>query len=745
MIAKLPNTKLNLSTLSFGDCVVLLTIVRCVFGYFVPLNILHHAPHDDLLFYRLGVSISEFDWLGVYDQLILLKGAGFPVFLALSDLLFLPLRVSEALAICLASAFFLSAPVFEKMELKTKVFIFALVVFVPFQFGALDYRILRDIIYPWILIAVLGSGCRLLWSLQTGKELKSNALIFGGIIGFFDITREESIWIVPAFSVVLLILLVWSKLYSRKNVLTSICLCLLSFSIVLGSNSLANFYAYGSSIRTEFRHGDFAYGYGQMFRFKKGHDVRRGSLSNENWENLFDKIPSARPLRDYVMGPAYKGWTRISCEAIRNQHPWESNPDCDTIMLNGYLMMALKDGIYAAGYDSPSKQSAFMREVGDDIVEYCSINQLECTTPARSMMPPETFSIEAVISTLKNLPRAFTVLLESNNPSVTGWHGSGSIFEQIKMAKFLGAKIIYDKRDISRQMPTQQQEVILNSTSGDFAGIVEAVKGEEGAVKFFGWVREPFAGWSVLLQYGKYICATELEIYRPDISDIDSPLGFNCRIPFDDENTNNAREFRAVIFNAGSSRRLDVLENVKVSLSQPLGGFDEACYLRENPDVASAVLNGQFASGFDHYKAHGFKEARPCSPLVEGATSNPEDQKLIIFDPGNSLVLNFNKFLGKIYQVINLVGLVLIPVALLSQLFRKQHAELLMLGVMASLIVTRVTLISLLDYTGMAPITALYLYSGTVLWVVATMLSGFYVCQEFQKLFLFVLESKKNA
>jgi len=74
--------------------------------------------------------------------------------------------------------------------------------------------------------------------------------------------------------------------------------------------------------------------------------------------------------------------------------------------------------------------------------------------------------------------------------------------------------------------------------------------------------------------------------------------------------------------------------------------------------------------------------------------------------------------------LINLVGLFLIPAALLSLFVRKRYSELSMLVVIVSLILTRVTLISLLDYTGMAPITALYLYSGTVLWLIATLMSA---------------------
>lgn len=43
------------------------------------------------------------------------------------------------------------------------------------------------------------------------------------------------------------------------------------------------------------------------------------------------------------------------------------------------------------------------------------------------------------------------------------------------------------------------------------------------------------------------------------------------------------------------------------------GGFDEAEYLRCNPDVRRAVNNGQMESGAAHYKTFGRREGRRLS------------------------------------------------------------------------------------------------------------------------------------
>ena len=41
--------------------------------------------------------------------------------------------------------------------------------------------------------------------------------------------------------------------------------------------------------------------------------------------------------------------------------------------------------------------------------------------------------------------------------------------------------------------------------------------------------------------------------------------------------------------------------------------FDEAYYLKHNPDVAAAVKAGHFASAADHYNQYGAKEGRTQS------------------------------------------------------------------------------------------------------------------------------------
>jgi hypothetical protein len=53
------------------------------------------APHDDGLLARLAGSLIDGEWLGPYSDVTLVKGPGYPLFLALVWKLHLPLKLAE--------------------------------------------------------------------------------------------------------------------------------------------------------------------------------------------------------------------------------------------------------------------------------------------------------------------------------------------------------------------------------------------------------------------------------------------------------------------------------------------------------------------------------------------------------------------------------------------------------------------------------------------------------------------------
>ena len=210
----------------------------------------------------------------------------------------------------------------------------------------------------------------------------------------------------------------------------------------------------------------------------------------------------------------------------------------------------------------------------------------------------------------------------------------------------------------------------------------------------------------------KNACRVEPNIKRVDVTN-EKPVGFVCSLFYDVE-TIQPIDLNIAVINRTQAYSLTLTDDVA---SQLRNEFDEDCYLSANPDVASAVDRGEFVSGRDHFEKFGAFEQRACKPLTVPKYSANIANLNTIKGPFSDVALSTNQVLGYMYQNINFYGWFLPLVVFFVALFLKQFSiNLLILG-LAGLTLTRLTLISLLDYTGMAPITALYLYSGTVLWL----------------------------
>ena len=92
------------------------------------------TPHDDYLFIKLAKNILSGQWLGPYDHYTLIKGPGFPLFLAVVHHLGLPLLFAQQLLYSLFSVLVVVAlrPLVTGRLLLLAVF--ALVLLNPFMY-----------------------------------------------------------------------------------------------------------------------------------------------------------------------------------------------------------------------------------------------------------------------------------------------------------------------------------------------------------------------------------------------------------------------------------------------------------------------------------------------------------------------------------------------------------------------------------------------------------------------------------
>ena len=177
------------------------------------------TPHDDYLFISLAKNILSGQWLGPYNHYTLIKGPGYPLFIAIAHHLGLPLLIAQQLLYSLFSILVVIAlrPLVNGRLLLMAVF--ALVLLNPFMFMYSGIsRVMRlGLSMPLVLATFtcmfgLVSRVRGSWN---SKIMWSSGL--GFFFSYLWFTREEGIWMVPSLALTLLLFLLADALYSKKE------------------------------------------------------------------------------------------------------------------------------------------------------------------------------------------------------------------------------------------------------------------------------------------------------------------------------------------------------------------------------------------------------------------------------------------------------------------------------------------------------------------------------------------------
>jgi len=686
----------------------LIVFLKSILYFFIPINVLGNAPHDDYLFYRLGESISNFSWLGNYDQLTLIKGPVYPLFLSFSIFFNIPLRILEVFISSLSIIYFIFSISHLIKEKKLLIIIFILLSFFPFVLTALEYRILRDSIYIYLLLFIISDFIFL--ATNDISKIKSIILRFfslGFFLALFTLTREEGVWILPTFLIFIFIFILKNF---RKNKIVIFSLLILFFSYFSTNSifSLTNKFFYKSTILNTFKDSNFDYGYSSLYRIKHDSTINRVSVPFDAWDKIFSISDTANKLSNYIYGPAYKNWMLTACDAIRRQHPDENNPDCENEMLVGYLMMALIDALYDAGFNSPSKVSDAMKDIGDDISEFCNTNNQDCIKLPKKMMPPSTFNLITLDKTIRKFPHSINVLINSHNNHPDNIKGSGSADLIKHISNNLNSYIFNYKSNIN----DIDYDIIAKPTSKlTKKAEISKITFDNETIIFEG-SNDSEINFGVVILDQKYQCKLQNEGVK-----------LNCLIP-------NAFSFPVAIEAYLYDDNFKYQIPIKTSLKN-ISHFDEECYLRMNPDVNFAVKNKDFSSGLDHWNKFGKHENRECSPSI--FFNAKEIDNINYHSNKNDIAINIIQKLYNFYTLLLKLGIFFIIIYLINIFKTRDLANIAIFLILSSLIFSRVSLISLLDITGLAPVTGLYLLSGTFSLFILISLSIIYCVKKYYK------------
>ena len=353
-----------------------------------PIFAIADAGHDDQLFIRLAEYIYKGGWLGVYDNLTLAKGAGYPIFIALNDALNLPLKMTEHFLYLVVAAFFSSVIAAHFRLKKAGVFVFAILAFIPTAWDAgTGARVMRENLYITLSLLLITLSIRLFIDNQyvCAKEAfrkKTRLLVaFGLTAGLYWLTREEGVWLVPAVSILVAYWLWINAKHEPKWLLCFILLPITVFYLVIGVVNSVNYHYYGVFRNNDFRSSDFQSAYGAISRIKHEHWRRYVIFPADARAKAYAVSSAAGELKSALEGEIGERWRHRGCQ----QTATEPCPE----ILSGWFMWALRDAVAQAGYYRSARDAqAFYQRLAAEINQACDNTPGLCLPERSTMVPP---------------------------------------------------------------------------------------------------------------------------------------------------------------------------------------------------------------------------------------------------------------------------------------------------------------------------------------------------------------------
>lgn len=346
--------------------------------------------HDDQLFTMLGERIASWRWLGAYDAHTLIKGPGYPLFLAANAWLGTPISLTEALfqAVAIGVFFWIFARISHMPNVAT--FGYIATIWMPAPY--LD-RIMRDSIYPAQMLLIVSGMLAIFFLDLPSRRRYAWALATGLVAGWFSLTREEGIWIVPGIAV-LVIGAILHRRYKRQIaslVLTPLLVVIAGYGATQIAFACTNKVVYGSFVRVETVARPFAGALAALQSVQVGVQIPYVPVPRQAREAIYAVSPSFLQLKPVLDPPTGSPW----------QYGCQFYPQSCGDIAGGWFQWAIRDAVADRGYyRSPQTAADFYRQLTREIQAACRAGKLQCKPLPISMIP------RISIAQWKQLPRS---------------------------------------------------------------------------------------------------------------------------------------------------------------------------------------------------------------------------------------------------------------------------------------------------------------------------------------------------
>ena len=449
-----------------------------------PVHAIPAAVADDALFVSLARNLGAGHWLGSFNNVTLMKGMFYPLFIEVSFLIGLPLKIAEQLTY-LATAY-LAATLVRRAtatpsgrSFPTPAFIiFVLLAFNPVLWTDQLARVIREGLYISLSLAVVvltvwASFPRVDPAPRFARGLGRGA--FAGLAGAaFWLTREEGLWLAPTVALIVGLALADTVCHhfsetsnkSRPTLVSKVALrtipwatAFVVFLLGTGTVALINFKHYGVFETTEVQSYSFRHAYGAISRIEHDSWQRYVVFPKDARDRAYAVSAAARELAPALDGPIGDAWRQIGCAAVGLQ-------SCPEI-LSAWFLWAFRDAVAAAGHYRTARDARdYYTRLADEIDSACASGALRCLPPRATLAPP--FRAEYVADALHTVPRVLGFIFHFGEGEIALRPSDGPTSQATSFGDMVGPiePQIGDERVVSGWVtaPTQP-EIALRSLS----------------------------------------------------------------------------------------------------------------------------------------------------------------------------------------------------------------------------------------------------------------------------------------
>ena len=361
---------------------LLVSAVRLFLSLNVPLLFLHTLVYDDGLFMRLAINLARGAWLGHFDQLTLVKGPGYPTFLAVTGWFGIPLSAAHGLFQILALAITGWAVGRLTSSWVLGALVFLVLAIHPAGFLVELHRVVRDQIY-WAQTLLIFSLFAVLF--LAPPRGRATAMVLGGlagsILGWAWLTREEGLWFLPGLS----LLFVGATFINRKEsgklveLAKNTVMAAGLFLAVHAAFMTGNRIAYGSFVGVDVKERNFVAALNALQTVDTGSRTPYVSVPLAARSEVAENSSLFEPLAASLTGALLAKWGQVSCGVYKET--------CGDIA-GGWFLWALRDAAAANGfYQSPQMAAQKFGQIAEEITTACSDGRLRCRQSWVSYLP----------------------------------------------------------------------------------------------------------------------------------------------------------------------------------------------------------------------------------------------------------------------------------------------------------------------------------------------------------------------